>query len=55
MVTASDAYTNATTTRIADYASDSIVRGRFSNKNGKVGLQIVKKSITNDDQDEVTN
>jgi hypothetical protein len=51
MVTASDAYTNATTTRIADYVSDSIVGGRFSNKNGKVGLQIVKKSITNDDQE----
>jgi hypothetical protein len=45
MVTGSDAYTHATTTKIAYYRRDDLARGRFSKKDGRPGLRIVAKRV----------
>jgi hypothetical protein len=44
MVTASSAYTHATTTKIAYYRRDDFAKGRFRKVGGKAGLQIAVKS-----------
>jgi hypothetical protein len=41
IVTASNAYTHATTTKIAYYDLEQITQGRFRNTRGRAGLQIV--------------
>ena len=42
MVTASNAYTHATTTKIAYYRSDDLALGKFRNVPGRVGLDIAE-------------
>jgi hypothetical protein len=41
MVTASNAYTHATTTKIAHYGSGDLVEGRFRQAPGRPGLEMV--------------
>jgi hypothetical protein len=44
MVTASNTYTHATTTKIAYYGSADIAIGRFTKQAGKAGLELIEQS-----------
>jgi hypothetical protein len=48
MVTGTDAYTHATTTKIAYYRRNDLERGRFSKNRGRSGLRIVAKQVEED-------
>ncbi len=49
IVTASNSYTHATTSKIEYYGTDAIETGRFSHASGPAGLQIVEAKAEDDD------